>query len=215
MFVIRKSVLFWTGLIIMAGGTVALAAPKVHRAPPAPHRAPPAFNMKVAKFLKFKPRSNNQGNNKGKPPGNNQGNNKGKPPGNHHSPLGKHGWWKHQGPHHGYWSPRPRPYVEVIPYCPPPAEPEAAPLELLNETDIMLRCRINGEIVTFAPGQGIPFPGGRLWVIEFHRGGPFGTARYELTEGVYRFGRNDQGWTLMPVEAPQPESEIPPNPLGY
>jgi hypothetical protein len=35
------------------------------------------------------------------------------------------------------------------------------------------------------------------YIVEFDRGGSFGTAKYELTEGEYEFVVTDRGWDLQ------------------
>jgi hypothetical protein len=74
----------------------------------------------------------------------------------------------------------------------------------LNET----RC-------TMAAGFHQKLPGERAWIIEFDRGGSFGTARYSLTPGKYAFAVSERGWELFrrtnPVaaEAPVPAPAAP------
>jgi hypothetical protein len=46
------------------------------------------------------------------------------------------------------------------------------------------------------------------WVVEFDRGGNFGTARYTLTRGNYRFSATDRGWDLV-RESDAPAAPVP------
>jgi hypothetical protein len=39
--------------------------------------------------------------------------------------------------------------------------------------------------------------GGQTWTVEFDRGGSFGAAQYELTEGWYEFTPTEKGWELF------------------
>ena len=98
-----------------------------------------------------------------------------------------------------------------------PHEMRGAPLELLNESDLTVRCRINGGLVSLSPGRAIPLEPGRPSIIEFHRGGSFGTARYELAHGVHKFVRTDHGWELVRVDhkpsGHHSHHEVPENPL--
>jgi len=171
----------------------------------------------------------------GKPPGGGGWQKQpGKPPGgppkqaskNWWDPMTKPGFWLNQYGHRSRPHRDSRWYLDSHPYRVPvgvevdpdwrPEEPVVGPLELLNENDVTLQCRINGRLVTFPPGHVLPLEAGRLWTIEFHRGGRFGVARRELVEGIYKFVRTDRGWKLMRVEdtpAPEePEPHIPANP---
>jgi hypothetical protein len=39
------------------------------------------------------------------------------------------------------------------------------------------------------------------WIVEFDRGGSFGTARYTVTQGAYKFIATDRGWDLVQDDA--------------
>jgi hypothetical protein len=57
---------------------------------------------------------------------------------------------------------------------------------------------VNAQQVELADGQSHSFHGGGTRVVEFDRGGNFGTARYELTGGQYEFIITSRGWDLVP-----------------
>ena len=122
----------------------------------------------------------------------------GKCPGKHHGKhSGKH-HGKHPGHHHRH--PRPRPPSRAARYNSPMQPITVAPLELFNETNETFQCRISGRLVTFTPGRVVPLEAGRVWLIEFDRGGPFGKARYELARGIHHFVQSDRGLALVPVD---------------
>ncbi|MBN1589388.1 MAG: hypothetical protein JW888_07730 [Pirellulales bacterium] len=244
MSLLNRSLPLWIALIVLATCSATLAdrtppppGSQPHRAPPAhsgahkappahpgTHKAPPAHPPKQPGAKKPGP-----GKHPGELPGKHPGNQPGKKPGNH---PGKHPgghlgkpWWSGPHPdHHPHhpvhphhdpdWRPRPMPMPIV-----PMVEPAFGPLELLNENDVTLQCRINGKVVVLQPGRVLPLEPGRVWTIEFHRGGPFGIARYELVDGIHKFVRAERGWELIRVghEPPphEPEFEIPANPLAY
>lgn len=58
---------------------------------------------------------------------------------------------------------------------------------------------LNDVRFSMAPGYEQKLPGGRSWIIEFDRGGSFGTARYGLTPGTYAFAVTERGWAVSRV----------------
>lgn len=52
------------------------------------------------------------------------------------------------------------------------------------------------EELSLEAAQQIQFATPDATIVEFDRGGNFGTARYSLSEGVYEFKLTDQGWEL-------------------
>jgi hypothetical protein len=74
---------------------------------------------------------------------------------------------------------------------------------------------LNDVRCTMAAGYQQKLPGEREWIIEFDRGGSFGTARYSLTPGAYAFAVTERGWEVFrrtdPVaaEAPVPAPAAP------
>jgi len=46
------------------------------------------------------------------------------------------------------------------------------------------------------PGEMLELPLGQKWVIEFDRGGGYGSARYGMTDGQYKFALTSNGWEL-------------------
>jgi hypothetical protein len=74
---------------------------------------------------------------------------------------------------------------------------------------------LNDVRCTMAAGFQQKLPGERAWIIEFDRGGSFGTARYSLTPGKYAFAVTERGWDVFrrtPVvaaEATVPAPAVP------
>lgn len=60
-----------------------------------------------------------------------------------------------------------------------------------------LNYNINGHHYVSEPGFKQWLEPGRRWVIEYDRGGGFGTSRYTLSPGVYHFTPTDMGWQLF------------------
>ena len=56
---------------------------------------------------------------------------------------------------------------------------------------------LNGTERTIRSGQTQSFGNDRMWVIEFDRGANYGTARYTLSPGTFKFKVTDRGWELM------------------
>lgn len=56
---------------------------------------------------------------------------------------------------------------------------------------------VDSREVELADGQSHSLHGGKQRIVEFDRGGSFGTARYALTEGEYKFVITSRGWDLV------------------
>lgn len=92
--------------------------------------------------------------------------------------------------------------------------PNQGPINLVNPVDYAtaLSFKINNEPLRLEPGQDTTIAFDRSIVIEFHRGGDFGTARYSLRDGNYKFVVGEQGWDLKkakPVLAPADTNTLP------
>ncbi len=96
--------------------------------------------------------------------------------------------------------------VYSAPVCAAPvaAAPAAAPapalpnsvIELSNSEDDTVAYTLNGERFDMQPRYNQKLTTRPSWVIEFDRGGSFGTASYTLTQGKYKFVATDHGWDL-------------------
>ena len=69
---------------------------------------------------------------------------------------------------------------------------------------------LNGADQALNPGKIQSFPNDRRWIVQFDRGGGFGSARYTLSDGLYKFKTTDHGWELVRAasNALGPETEI-------
>jgi hypothetical protein len=74
----------------------------------------------------------------------------------------------------------------------------AANIQIVNpvQTGIALTYTLNGTQYSIRHGETQNLPSDRTWMIEFDRGGQFGSARYNLAPGVYTFSPTDRGWEL-------------------
>ena len=97
-----------------------------------------------------------------------------------------------------------------------PSEPEELPSNVLGEpislenpakNGVTVRCLVNGKVVELGPGRAASLAAGKQWLIEFHRGGDFGTAKYKMSRGTYTFMKTDHGWELYRTS---PEIQEPP-----
>ena len=55
---------------------------------------------------------------------------------------------------------------------------------------------VNATEYTLEPGESQDLYGHQQRVIEFHRGGDFGTQRYSLSNWTYTFTPTEKGWEL-------------------
>jgi len=143
----------------------------------------------------------------------------GKPPAGHPpKPHPKPGHWPHHHPTYiypypytSYYTPgytydysysQPAPGVSVPAILPsnplPSIAAGATGIQIVNpaQTGVPLTYRLNGTQYTLRAGEVQNLQLDRAWVIEFDRGGQFGTARYNLTPGAYTFSPTAQGWEL-------------------
>lgn len=61
--------------------------------------------------------------------------------------------------------------------------------------------RIDNREVELKPGTEVALKDKASYVVEFDRGGEFGSARFELKEGVYKMAVGDKGWEVV-TDAP-------------
>ncbi|MBI3468577.1 MAG: hypothetical protein HY000_36710 [Planctomycetes bacterium] len=75
---------------------------------------------------------------------------------------------------------------------------EADELVLFNSADPgdRITYRLDGQVYSLEPGKTMSLPVERAKIIEFERGGSFGSARYRVTQGTYRFAQTDRGREL-------------------
>ena len=73
------------------------------------------------------------------------------------------------------------------------------PLQIWNSAGQKLPVAfvVDGQEVTLADGQSHTFYGGGAKLVEFDRGGDYGTARRSLTGSQYEFVITDTGWDLV------------------
>jgi hypothetical protein len=72
----------------------------------------------------------------------------------------------------------------------------AGQIILANPTTETVNYNLNQQPYSMAPTFEQTLPAGTAWTIEFDRGGGFGMARYELSEGYYVFAATERGWEL-------------------
>jgi hypothetical protein len=89
------------------------------------------------------------------------------------------------------------------PSSPPGRAADGASVTLINprESGGPVRFLLNGRESVLRPGETQQLSADRTWLIEFHRGGDFGEARYTLTSGAYRFRVTGRGWELVASSA--------------
>lgn len=101
-----------------------------------------------------------------------------------------------------------------------PAKPAAAPRKNARPSGgvtITNRCNeklavvflMDGKDADLDDGASQSFPGAAASVVEFDRGGDFGSARMELVLGDYEFVIDDKGWQLVRVGAKSESAESP------
>lgn len=109
------------------------------------------------------------------------------------------------------------PPVSAAPQWSPPAASAPAPavstLQIWNRghQKIPVAFLVDAREIELFDGQSHSLHGSGKRVVEFDRGGTFGTARYELTSGQYEFVITDRGWDL--VRRATPASGISLKPL--
>jgi hypothetical protein len=86
--------------------------------------------------------------------------------------------------------------VETSPVETNPAVDVPQFLVLVNPSDVEIGYLVNGEVHRLGPGERHEIGSDQNWAIEFHRGGDFGEATYELSAGTYEFRVGDSGWEL-------------------
>jgi hypothetical protein len=92
--------------------------------------------------------------------------------------------------------------------------PNNAPITIVNPSEYStpLSFNLNGQVVRLEPGQSTEIAFDRSYVIEFHRGGDYGTTRYSLRDGRFEFFVSDSGWDLKRVRAEPPANPVPNSP---
>jgi hypothetical protein len=103
-------------------------------------------------------------------------------------------WWWNGPPQNAWWQPYP-----IGPAAPAPnasQSPVTSGVLLLNKATSPINYTVNGRSYTMQPAYRQVLPAGRTWTVAFQRGGSFGTARYGLQEGSYKFAVSDRGWEL-------------------
>jgi len=103
-------------------------------------------------------------------------------------------WWWNGPPQNAWWQPYP-----IGPAAPAPnagQSPVTSGVLLLNKATAPINYTVNGRSYTMQPAYRQVLPAGRTWTVAFQRGGSFGTARYGLQQGSYKFAVSDRGWEL-------------------
>lgn len=95
-------------------------------------------------------------------------------------------------PSYSYTQPR-QVIVNTVPSQP---RGDGLPIRIENpsESGTTLSYSLNGHEYTIEPGHEQNLVNDRTWVIQFDRGGDFGTARYTLAGGIYTFTPTKNGW---------------------
>ena len=119
----------------------------------------------------------------------------------------------HYGPHYyphyaPGWYVRPTvvvgyPVTTTAYYAPDVSNPAPlADIRLVNpaKNRVALKFRLDGATQTLPAGAAIAIP--QAAVISFDRGGAAGWARYQLTDGLYRFTANGGAWDLVHETSP-------------
>lgn len=83
---------------------------------------------------------------------------------------------------------------------------------------LAVSCVVDGQTeLHLAPNESRTLREKASYIVEFDRGGSFGAAKYELSEGEYQFAVGDRGWDLTRDAAPLGQTatrpEIKPNSL--
>ena len=86
--------------------------------------------------------------------------------------------------------------VDTTPVETTPAVDVPQNLVLVNPSEVEIGYLVDGEVYGLGPGERHEIGSDQKWAIEFHRGGDFGEATYELSAGTYEFRVGDSGWEL-------------------
>lgn len=73
----------------------------------------------------------------------------------------------------------------------------AGQIILGNRAEETINYNLNQQPFQMQKGYEQTLPTGTTWVVEFDRGGNFGMARYQLSEGTYYFTATEKGWELF------------------
>lgn len=78
------------------------------------------------------------------------------------------------------------------------------PIKIVNPANSgnVINYSLNGFQYAIRPGESQSLVNDRAWVIQFDRGGEFGSARYSLNPGSYEFTPSVNGWEIF-HESPQ------------
>jgi len=100
------------------------------------------------------------------------------------------------GRSYGYSTPRRT--IVANPMPAPPREGASLPIKIMSPEDAgaPIAYSVNEFEYTIEPGESQTLINDREWVIEFDRGGDFGTARYTLYPGTYEFALAKNGWEV-------------------
>jgi hypothetical protein len=80
--------------------------------------------------------------------------------------------------------------------APAPSIPNAV-IVLANPQDDPVSYTLNGARYDMSPRYSQKLTSKPSWLLEFDRGGSFGTARYTLTQGTYKFVATERGWDVV------------------
>jgi hypothetical protein len=78
----------------------------------------------------------------------------------------------------------------------PPYTGPGITLRLPAEFPRSVSVRIDNQDIELKPGTEVTLKDKASYIIEFDRGGDFGVARHELTEGVYKMTVGNRGWQV-------------------
>ena len=99
---------------------------------------------------------------------------------------------------------RDKPPTDEGPEIASPGEDLPAGLVIRNpkESAATIYYLVDGDVHSLKPGDSEQITSPGTHVVMFDRGGNFGTAKLELTEGVYTFAVTPEGWSLTEVTLP-------------
>jgi hypothetical protein len=89
--------------------------------------------------------------------------------------------------------PNPLPQPNALPPYAGPGVTLRLPAEFPNPVHV----RIGNRDVELKPGTEVTLKDRASYVVEFDRGGDFGAARHELSEGVYKMTVGNTGWEVL------------------